>query len=65
MRNFGEEGAKQALMLLKELLKKDIDAVAVTKEPGLIGSLMVGINTAKTISLCYNKTILPYFGHWQ
>ena len=33
-----------------------IDAVAVTKEPGLIGSLMVGINTAKTIS-CYADII--------
>jgi DnaJ like chaperone protein len=32
VRNFGEEGAKQALMLLKELLKKDIDAVAVADQ---------------------------------
>jgi N6-L-threonylcarbamoyladenine synthase len=40
----------------------DIDAVAVTKEPGLIGSLMVGINTAKTISLCYNKPLI-YVNH--
>ena len=40
----------------------DIDAVAVTKEPGLIGSLMVGINTAKTISLCFNKPII-YVNH--
>mgnify|MGYP006325137649 FL=1 len=40
----------------------DIDAVAVTKEPGLIGSLMVGINTAKTISLCFNKPLI-YVNH--
>ena len=40
----------------------DIDAVAVTKEPGLIGSLMVGVNTAKTISLCYNKPLI-YVNH--
>ena len=32
VRNFGEEGAKQALMLLKELLKKDIDANAVADQ---------------------------------
>lgn len=32
VRNFGEEGAKQALMLLKELLKKDIDAIAVADQ---------------------------------
>ena len=36
----------------------DIDAVAVTATPGLIGSLMVGINTAKTISMLYHK---PFF----
>ena len=40
----------------------DIDAVAVTKEPGLIGSLMVGVNTAKTISLCFNKPLI-YVNH--
>lgn len=44
---------KQANMTLN-----DIDKVAVTKTPGLIGSLMVGINTAKTISLCYNKPLI-------
>lgn len=32
LRNFGEEGAKQALQLLKELLEKDIDAVAVAQQ---------------------------------
>lgn len=32
VRNFGEEGAKQALALLKELLKQDIDVVAVSKQ---------------------------------
>lgn len=29
VRNFGEEGAKQALQLLKEVLDKDIDSIAV------------------------------------
>ena len=36
----------------------DIDAVAVTATPGLIGSLMVGINTAKTISMLYHKPLI-------
>src|SRR5574344_1492098 len=27
----------------------DLDSIAVTSEPGLIGSLMVGVNAAKTI----------------
>lgn len=44
---------KEAKMTLN-----DIDYVAVTSTPGLIGSLMVGINTAKTISLCYNKPLI-------
>ena len=30
LRNFGEQGAKQALLLLKELLQKDIDITAVS-----------------------------------
>ena len=34
LRNFGEEGAKQALLLLKELLNKDIDSIAVAQQIG-------------------------------
>ena len=40
----------------------DIDLIAVTDHPGLIGSLMVGINCAKTIAYCYNKPIV-YVDH--
>lgn len=40
----------------------EIDAVAVTQTPGLVGSLMVGINTAKTIALAFNKPII-YVNH--
>ena len=36
----------------------DIDKIAVTAEPGLIGSLMVGINAAKTIGLVYHKPVI-------
>ena len=62
------EHIKKVTYVLESTLKdanmtlNDIDAVAVTKEPGLIGSLMVGINTAKTISLCYNKPLI-YVNH--
>lgn len=41
---------------------EEIDAVAVTHTPGLVGSLMVGINTAKTIAMAYNKPII-YVNH--
>lgn len=37
---------------------EDIDLVAVTKGPGLIGSLLVGVNAAKTFALMYNKPII-------
>lgn len=41
---------------LKEakLSPKDIDLVAVTAKPGLIGSLLVGINAAKTFALAHD-----------
>lgn len=49
---------------LKEanLTMEDIDNIAVTSTPGLIGSLMVGVNTAKTLGLCFNKPI-TYVNH--
>lgn len=62
------EHIKKVTYVLDDALKQagltldDIDAVAVTKEPGLIGSLMVGVNTAKTISLCFNKPLI-YVNH--
>ena len=37
----------------------DIEALAVTKEPGLIGSLIVGSNFAKGLSLRYNLPLVP------
>ena len=36
----------------------DIDYVAVTCGPGLIGSLLTGINAAKTVALNYNKPLV-------
>lgn len=37
---------------------EEIDLVAVTCGPGLIGSLLVGVNAAKTFALMYNKPII-------
>jgi len=36
----------------------DIDAIAVTHRPGLIGSLIVGLTAAKTLALIYNKPLI-------
>ncbi|MBI2593824.1 tRNA (adenosine(37)-N6)-threonylcarbamoyltransferase complex transferase subunit TsaD [Candidatus Daviesbacteria bacterium] len=37
----------------------EIDAIAVTFGPGLIGSLLVGVETAKTLALVWNKPLIP------
>ncbi len=37
----------------------DIDAVAVTNAPGLIGALLVGVNFAKGIAFANNKPLIP------
>ena len=39
--------------------KKDIGLIAVTYGPGLIGSLLVGVETAKTLSYLWDKPIVP------
>ena len=51
-------------MVLEETLTKakmtmdDIDAVAVTYAPGLLGSLLVGVEFAKTLSFIYKKPLI-------
>lgn len=37
----------------------DIDAIAVTIGPGLMGPLLVGVDTARTLSLLWNKPLVP------
>ena len=41
------------------LTMDDIDAIAVTYGPGLIGSLLVGVTAAKTLAYVYNKPLVP------
>ncbi len=38
---------------------KDIDLIAVTAGPGLITSLLVGVETAKALSFAWQKPLLP------
>lgn len=51
-------------LVLKETLNKanvkieDIDAIAVTKGPGLVGSLHIGLQAAKTIAMAYHKPLI-------
>ena len=52
-------------IVIEECLNKagmkieDIDAIAVTYGPGLIGSLLVGMQAAKTLAYLYNKPLVP------
>lgn len=41
------------------ITKQDIDAVAVTYAPGLIGAVLVGVNFAKAAALALNKPLIP------
>lgn len=41
------------------LTMNDIDAIAVTYAPGLIGSLLVGLIAAKTLAFVYKKPLVP------
>lgn len=41
------------------LSRSDIDAVAVTYAPGLIGAVLVGVNFAKAAAYAMNKPLIP------
>lgn len=55
------EQLKCIMPVIEEALKKTkkIDAIAVTVGPGLIGSLLVGVETAKTLAYIWKKPIVP------
>lgn len=42
-----------------EITMNDVDAIAVTQGPGLIGALLVGINAAKALAFAYDKPLVP------
>lgn len=44
---------------IKDVLASDIDTIAVTVGPGLIGSLLIGIETAKTLAFAAGKPLIP------
>lgn len=56
---------KNITMVLEECLQKaemqieEIDAIAITYGPGLIGSLLIGLEAAKTLAFIYNKPLIP------
>ncbi len=42
-----------------QLSVKDVDAIAITHGPGLIGSLHVGVQAAKTLAWAFHKPLVP------
>lgn len=56
---------KNVTFVLEECMQKanmtmdQIDAIAITYGPGLIGSLLIGLETAKTLAFVYNKPLIP------
>ncbi|MBQ2639565.1 MAG: tRNA (adenosine(37)-N6)-threonylcarbamoyltransferase complex transferase subunit TsaD [Bacilli bacterium] len=56
---------KNITLVLEECLSKanmtmdNIDAIAITYGPGLIGSLLIGLEAAKTLAFIHNKPLIP------
>ena len=59
------EHVKNITLVIEDCLKKanmkidDVTAISITYGPGLIGSLLVGMQAAKTLSYIYNKPLVP------
>lgn len=56
---------EQISMVIEEALQtanctvNDVDAIAITQGPGLIGSLHVGVQAAKTLAWAFQKPLIP------
>lgn len=52
-------------LIINEAMKEaevdfsDLDAVAVTEGPGLVGALLIGVNAAKAIAYAHNLPLIP------
>ncbi len=52
-------GITKEALSVANLTLDDIDAIAVTYAPGLIGALLVGVNFAKGLALANDKPLIP------
>lgn len=56
---------EQITLVLEEAMQQagltfsDLDAIAVTEGPGLVGALLIGVNAAKALSFAYNIPLVP------
>lgn len=57
--------AENIAIVIKEAMEnaklkfEDLDAIAVTRGPGLIGALHVGLQAAKSLAMLYNLPLIP------
>lgn len=67
------EQLKAVIPVIREALLRankspeQIEAIAVTYGPGLIGPLLIGVETAKVLSITWNKPLIPvnhHIGHF-
>src|SRR6476620_10280689 len=56
---------EEITVVLEEALKEanvtfeDIDAIAVTEGPGLVGALLIGVNAAKALAFAHDIPLVP------
>ncbi|WP_080145664.1 tRNA (adenosine(37)-N6)-threonylcarbamoyltransferase complex transferase subunit TsaD [Marinilactibacillus piezotolerans] len=56
---------EQMTLVMEEALKQagvsyeDLDAVAVTEGPGLVGALLIGVNAAKAVAYAHQLPLIP------
>ncbi len=56
---------EQITIVLEEAMNQaaitynDIDAIAVTEGPGLVGALLIGVNAAKALAFAHNISLVP------
>lgn len=56
---------EQITIVLQEALKEanmdfnQVDAIAVTQGPGLVGALLIGVNAAKALAFAHQKPLVP------
>lgn len=56
---------EQITIVIEEALKhanltfSEIDAIAVTEGPGLVGALLIGVNAAKALAFAHNLPLVP------
>jgi N6-L-threonylcarbamoyladenine synthase len=52
-------GVVRAALATAKTDLKDVDAIAVTQGPGLVGSLLVGVSFAKSLALSLSRPLIP------